>query len=306
VRRATVVMNPRAGGGKAREGLGAELRGVLEGAGVEVEVVETQGAGDGAGTGAGLAAEAAARGVDTVFACGGDGTVHEVLQGLVGTEAALGVVPVGTANALARNLGLSMDPVEAVRQQLGFVRRRVAVGVVRSGGARRYFAVMAGAGPDGMLVYRLLEGHKGRLGRWAYYGYAARLFLTQRFRPFVVRYRAVGSGEWRQVRAVSAMAVRVPDLGGVFGRLMPGVSLLENALRLVIVKPPAGVGLPLWFAMSAVGLGGRNPWVESVEVEEFCMEGEGVHAQVDGEWLGRLPVEVGVRRDGVWMLMGEE
>ena len=53
-----------------------------------------------------LAEEAVRRGCDTIIACGGDGTVHEILQSLVGTTVALGVVPLGTANALAANLGL--------------------------------------------------------------------------------------------------------------------------------------------------------------------------------------------------------
>jgi YegS/Rv2252/BmrU family lipid kinase len=301
VRRATLVINPQAGRKKDLAALVPALCGLLEQHGIAADAVETHAAGDAQR----LAAEAVARGSDTVFACGGDGTVHEVLQALVGTEVALGVVPVGTANALARNLGLSMDPMQALAQQIDFKPQKIAVGEVRCGetGAARFFTVMAGAGPDGMLVYRLLAGQKSALGRWAYYGHAARLFCTQRFDAFRVTYRIAGSAEWRAVSAVSAMAVRVPDLGGVFGRLTPGASLLDDALRLVIVKPPAGLGLPLWFATSALGLHGLNPWLESVEVEEFQLEGAGNHAQVDGEWLGRLPITVQLKQDALRLLM---
>jgi len=70
---------------------------VLRAARVEVEALETLAPGS-AGV---LAKEAIGRGCDTILACGGDGTVHEVLQSLVGTNVALGVVPLGTANALA-------------------------------------------------------------------------------------------------------------------------------------------------------------------------------------------------------------
>src|SRR5579862_4861800 len=72
--------------------------------------------------------EAIAKGCDTVFACGGDGTVHEVLQGLVGTEAALGVLPLGTANALAHDIELPLNAVGAARAALTSEPRRIAVG----------------------------------------------------------------------------------------------------------------------------------------------------------------------------------
>ncbi|MBV8893487.1 MAG: acylglycerol kinase family protein, partial [Acidobacteria bacterium] len=61
------------------------------------------------------AREAAASGCDAVIACGGDGTIHDILQGLVGTPTALGVIPLGTANALAHDLGMPLDPVQAAQ-----------------------------------------------------------------------------------------------------------------------------------------------------------------------------------------------
>ncbi len=114
---------------------------------------------------AALAANAVCEGADVIFACGGDGTVHEVLQEVVGTDAALGVIPVGTANALARNLGLSPDPLRALSQLAGASIASIPVGQVEystvNGGSElqsRYFTVLAGAGPDGALVYSLLAG----------------------------------------------------------------------------------------------------------------------------------------------------
>ena len=179
-----------------------------------------------------MASSAAASGCDVVFACGGDGTVHETLQGLVGTTAALGVVPLGTANVLARNLGLSVDPVKALQQQLSFSPRVISAGEVsyatNGGEAKRYFTVMAGAGPDGALVYRALAGRRSRLGRSVYYTHAMRLFLTRRFPSFRVEYRRRDSGEWEECLGVSVMSARVADLGGVFSRLageLPGIQL---------------------------------------------------------------------------------
>jgi diacylglycerol kinase family enzyme len=258
-----------------------------------------------------IASSAATSGCDQVFACGGDGTVHEVLQGLVGTAAALGVVPLGTANVLARNLGLSLDPVKALQQQLSFVPRAISVGEMRyatkDGEAKRYFTVMAGAGPDGALVYRTLAGRRSRLGRGVYYTHAVRLFLTRRFPAFRVEYRRSDSDEWEERLGVSVMCARVADLGGVFSRLAPGGSLLDTDLALVLVKPPAGIGLPAWFALSSAGLHARNPWLETVRVTEFrCVPldtAQRIHTEVDGEWIGYLPMSVQLIPQAMWMLM---
>jgi YegS/Rv2252/BmrU family lipid kinase len=300
VQRATLLINPRAGHGQNLATQLPFLLDLLRHHGIAAEAIETRAPGDAQR----LAAQAAASGCDTLFACGGDGTVHETLQGLIGSSTALGVLPLGTANALARNLGLSLDPLQALTQQLQFTPRKISVGEIQSATQPpRFFTVMAGAGPDGMLVYSLLTGQKSALGRLAYYAHAARLFATHRFHPFTVRYRLAGSASWHEVQAVSAICVRVPDLGGAFGRLTPGASLLEDTLRLVLVKPPAGLGLPLWFATCAIGLHALNPWLASLTVDEFHLDGASIHAQVDGEWLGRLPISVNIRRDAVSLLM---
>jgi YegS/Rv2252/BmrU family lipid kinase len=310
VKRTMLIVNAVAGRRKDLQALVSELVQVLERRGVHANATVTTLAGE-AQT---IAADAAASGCDVVFACGGDGTVHETLQGLVGTASALGVVPLGTANALARNLGLSLDPVKALQQQLDFVPRSISVGEVRfttdDGEAKRYFTVMAGAGPDGALVYRILAGRRSRLGRGVYYTHAARLFLTRRFPAFRVEYRSSDSGEWEERLAVGVMCARVADLGGVFSRLTRGGSLVDTDLELVLVKPPAGIGLPAWFAFGGVGLHAKNPWLEMVRVSEFrcvpLVTAQRIHTEVDGEWIGHLPMSVRLIPQAVWMLMPNE
>ena len=107
MRRVALIYNPASGQhSRGRRAAIDKALAVLREAGVEAEALETLAPGS-AGV---LAEEAARRGCDTVIACGGDGTVHEVLQSLAGTQVALGVVPLGTANALAANLGLQTSP----------------------------------------------------------------------------------------------------------------------------------------------------------------------------------------------------
>ena len=101
MRRVALIYNPASGQHAAGHAAAiAEALAVLRRAGIEAEALETD-APASAGT---LALQAASRGCDTILACGGDGTVHEILQCLVGTPVALGVVPLGTANTLAANL----------------------------------------------------------------------------------------------------------------------------------------------------------------------------------------------------------
>jgi diacylglycerol kinase family enzyme len=233
---------------------------------------------------------------------GGVGTVKGVDLGLAGTGIAMGVVPLGTANALARNLGIPMDPLEAVRTLLTFEAETVPLGEITWAGGKRYFVVMAGCGPDGALADTLSGAHKARFGRGAYYGQAARLFVTRRWPVFGVEYRLVGSSEWVSTEATAMMASRVPDLGGLFSGLTPLASLRDGFLHVQLLGGPAHVSFPAWFALGRVGV--RNPWLTVVDVEEVRCTGVGVKVQVDGEALGELPVSLRVVGGGLRLLMG--
>ena len=310
MKRARLIVNPRAG---SRRNLATRIPAMvqaLEDRGITADAVETKGP-NMAGP---LAARAVSEGIEIIFACGGDGTIHEVLQGVAGTQAALGVIPMGTANALARNLGLSQEPLQALSQLAGATASRMAIGSVkyssRSNSSEvesKYFAVMAGAGPDGALVYSLLAEQKSALGRTAYYAHAARLFMTRRFLPFRILYRLKGSELWQEDRAVSAICARVGDLGGLFSKLAKGSSLHSRTLRLSYLRPPGRISLPSWFVSGQLGIHRANPWLRTVEVEEFRCEplasDSNIHSEVDGEWIGRLPISVQLVPDALSLLI---
>jgi diacylglycerol kinase family enzyme len=307
MRRALLLFNPNAGaGGRSRRVALERVANVLRSAGIEAEIAATLGP----GTAGVQAAGAIADGADTVFACGGDGTLHEVLQGLaLGPAATVGVIPLGSANALARHLRLSLDPAEAMRQQLRFHPRWIPLGRVtcatRHGTLSRYFAVMAGAGPDGMLVYRMLATDKQRLGRAMYYARAARLFLSQRFGPFQVNASLDGGGSL-DLAAVSVMAVRIGDLGGLFSPLVRGASPSDETLQLTLTEPPSHLALPAWFATSWMRTQHWNPWTQHLRVSSFrctAANADRVHVQADGEWIGTAPMHVGLVPNALRLLM---
>jgi diacylglycerol kinase family enzyme len=153
-----------------------------------------------------LARDAVDRGFEAVIAFGGDGTINEVAQGLVGTDVALGILPGGTTNVMARSLGMPTDPVEATsylahRLRSG-TRRRINVGRAD----KRYFLFSVGMGLDATVVKRVEENPEGKRdhGEW--------LFLWNAVRAALGEYRGVepmismtveGGDEERVVLAVT-------------------------------------------------------------------------------------------------------
>ena len=177
MRKAALFYNPLSGRRRTRRLADVEAAlAVLHQAGIQAEAEPTRGQAD-AGE---QARQAIADGCDTIIACGGDGTAHDVLQGMVGSAAALGIIPLGTANALAHDLRLPLSPTGAARALLTATPRRIALGRVEytdleGKGGSRFFTVAAGIGADAHLFYKLNPLVKGHLGMAAYYcqSYAA-------------------------------------------------------------------------------------------------------------------------------------
>lgn len=301
MKRATLLFNPSAGKGRLAPEVLHSVQTALRKAGVDAALEATQGPGTAAEQ-----ARLAAASSGIVFACGGDGTVHEALQGLAGNPAVtLGILPFGSANVLARHLGLSLDPIRAALQQLerpGVLVPLGQVSFVRDGHEQsRYFASVAGAGADGLLAYRTLAATKRRLGRAAYSLRAAQLAMRHRLPAFRLT-ELTESGKEETSLAVTVMTSRVDSLGGLFRQLVRRGSVADTHLELTAVHPPSPWSLPCWFALSWAGLASVNRWQKHARVVSFhCGEGltGPVHVQADGEWLGRTPMHVRLVPDAV-------
>jgi diacylglycerol kinase (ATP) len=265
---------------------------------LSAEIIPTQAP----GTAGAQAAEACQSGAEIVFVCGGDGTIHEVIQGMAfQPHAALGIIPLGSANALARHLKLPLDPVQAALIQVTRDSRTIPLGQVTyqspTGEQSSYFLIMAGAGPDGALVRSSLHSKKQRLGRAAYYLRAAELFLTRRgFSPLFAPYLTectLTNGDVIVRHTTGLMAVRVGDLGGLFSPLVRGADIEHAHLHVTLIKSPAGVALFSWFAASWTRTSRWNPFIETCEATAVrCNVGSNqpIDVQADGEWLGETPM----------------
>jgi len=156
--RACLITNPQSGRG------GVDLSDVLlvlQANGWKVEVRQKLEGGQATD----LARQAAHDGFDVVCNCGGDGTMREIISGLVNTEVAIGEIPGGTANVWSRELGISRQLRVAATQLVNSERLRVDVGQVSINDHQRaYFLLMAGLGLDGAVIGRVSDSLKNRIG----------------------------------------------------------------------------------------------------------------------------------------------
>jgi len=313
MRRVALIYNPASGQHpKRRAARIAEVLAVLHGAGVEVKSIATE-----SPESAGIQAQEAVRqGYETILACGGDGTVHETLQRLVGGSAALGVIPMGTANALATDLGLPASPVKAVKMLLSATPERVSVGHIfysnSEGGQRsRYFIVAAGIGADAIFLSRLDAGLKQRLGYVLYLVEGFRVWATHTFPMFAASFMESGSHAPRVEEVSQLLAVRISNFGGVLNNLAPGAALGNSHLRVIAFKTRSRLRY-MRFLLAV--LFGRHTFSNTVElvkaVSVECSDLEGSTARLlveaDGELLGTLPVRIEVVQQALTLLIPQK
>jgi diacylglycerol kinase (ATP) len=233
----------------------AELRRVLEAQGVEdplwYEVPKAKRAPD-------RARRALEEGADLVFAWGGDGTVRRCLGELAGTATCLAVIPAGTANLFATNLGIPADIEEAVAVGLHGERRRFDVG--RFSGER--FGVMAGVGFDAEMI-RGSDDLKERLGRLAYVWSGSRNLREDAFEAEI----RVDGLDWFDGRATCILLGNVGDLfGGV--TVFPDARPDDGQLELGVVTAEGVVQWARTLARTAAGDPTLSPFVRATRARE--------------------------------------
>lgn len=306
MRHAALFYNPLSGRRRQRRlaDIESALK-VLRDAGINCDAAETQGQ---SGTYEQVR-QAIAAGVDTVFACGGDGTIHDVVQGIVGTEAALGVIPMGTANALAHDLRLPLSPAAAAKAAVRGHPRRIKCGHVQYMGfdgapASRYFIIAVGAGVDAHLFYKLNPLAKSRMGMAAYYAKATRLWLTHPLENFAVQL------EDEEITVSQLLAVRIRDFGGVLRELAPGASLERRDLRLVLFRTRSRVAYLRYILRGMFGQPWTIPGIDLRHASQLACcrladsqpKNSRIYVEADGELLGTLPAEIEMAPEALTIL----
>lgn len=218
------------------------------------------------------------QGADLVFAWGGDGMVRRCIDVLAGSETSLAIVPAGTSNLFATNLGVPWDIGQAVAIGLHGARRRVDVGSLN--GER--FATMAGAGFDAAMI-RDADGLKDRLGRAAYVLGGARNLNAE---PFQARIKVDGV-PWYDGPATCVL------LGNV-GELFGGIEVFEDSrpddglLELGVVTAAGPLELARTVVRTVAGTAHESPFVRTTKAHKVKVRFDRkVRYELDGGERGR-------------------
>lgn len=276
-RRILLIANPISGGGKGRI-LAPQLAAALQQRGLAAEVYLTKAAGDATARARAAGDEA----WDGLVAVGGDGTVNEVLNGMPDPTRPLGVLPVGTANVLAMELGLPRRP-EAIADLLAADQRRsLAIGLC---GERR-FLLFCGVGVDGAVVERLSQVRTGTLGKHKWLGPI--LHTTRHWPKFSLR-ATFADGEVLDGLS-SVLVTRVRNYGGVV-RLGGDVDVDSGQLHVLCFRMRSRTA---WIWLGLRGVFGRMRAGEHLSVRRTSavqIRGEAPF-QIDGDFGGRIPVDI--------------
>lgn len=279
--RVALLTNPTSGKGRGARGRAAALD-VLRG--TDLEVLDL--VGRDAEEAAGLARDAVDR-VDALLVCGGDGLVHLAVQALAGTTTALGVVPAGTGNDVARYLDLPRrDPAEATHLAIEALRsgRRRTIDLGRSGD--RWFVTVLAAGFDAVVNERANAMTRPR-GQMRYN--IATVAALRTFTP--ITYTLELDGERVTLEAMMVAVGNGPSYGGGL-RMTEGAVLDDGLLDVVVIGPMGKAELVRTYPKLFTGTHTTHPAYQHHRVRRVSIAAPGITTYADGERFGPLPLTV--------------
>jgi YegS/Rv2252/BmrU family lipid kinase len=295
VMKAFVVLNPAAGQEihqSVREAL-AEHFGPSR---IEYEVHETR-----KGDKIGEIVRARLRdGIDLVVAAGGDGTVSDVIDGLTGSPIPLGIIPTGTGNLVARDLGIPNEIDEAVGLIAGAPRSR-KIDAMRIG--ERVFVLNISAGYSASVISGTTQGNKHRFGRIAYVWAMVSKMFTSRPRGLVVTVDGIG----HEYRAFEVAIMNCGMLAKMLYPKGPEIRIDDGRLDVFVL----GMRTIRDYPRDIFGiLTGRH----AIRVSRYLKANRGVAirsdvplpVQADGDIIGTTPIEVELLPGAVTVLVPEE
>lgn len=209
------------------------------------------------------ARRALADGADLVFVWGGDGTVQRCIDAVAGKSATIAILPAGTANLLATNLGVPSDLAEAVRVGLHGHRRPVDTGTVNG----EHFAVMAGAGFDALMIKDADRGMKDRIGRAAYLWTGTKNLTAKRAKATI-------EVDGKRFFKGLVSCVLVGNVGQILGgiKAFKGARPDDGVLELGVVTAQNPIQWTRTLGRMALGNAGKSPFVNTTKGKKFTVE----------------------------------
>ena len=218
--------------------------------------------------------EALDSGVDLIFVWGGDGTVQRSIDTMVGSDVPLAILPAGTANLLAANLGIPKDIAKAVDIGLNGIDKRIDTGRING----EHFAVMAGTGLDALMIRDADRGLKDKLGRAAYVWSGARNVRRDRT-PTTIN---VDGHQWFKGDAGCVLVGNVSDISG-------GITAFDHAsptdgrLDVAVITADGAIQWARALTRAAVGTTEKSPLVQITTAKKIDVKTkEALPYELDG------------------------
>jgi len=285
----SVIFNPTAG--RRRWEFVNAVMTELKVKGASVSLVSTRGPGDAEM----LAKEHAQSDADIVAAAGGDGTINEVANGLIAAgRGTLGIIPMGTANLVALEIGLKTLPMEVARTLLTGTPKTIHAGIANG----RHFLLMAGVGFDAQVVAGLNIGLKKRIGKAAY----AWSSMVQMNRYSFPTYQVTADGVFYE--AASVVICKSRYYAGPY-TLAPSARLTDPHLELCLFKQSGKLSVMRYGLTMLLDRFETCPDIERIVCKsvQIASPADGsAPIQADGELFGEAPVDVGVAQNALQLI----
>ncbi len=289
MKQVAIIFNPRAGSIKGDSTRIHQLRDELRKHGFFCDdefLLSTSRAGEAAE----LVSKAVKMNAHLVIVCGGDGTINEAVQGMVGSSVPLAILPSGTANVLAKELALPSSPEDLVELIARHSLRRISVGLASNAetGWQRYFLLMAGIGIDAAIIETVDPKLKKQFGLGAYIAAGLKTLVNWKLTPFNLK------ANQQSYPATFAVIANAANYAAWF-RISPDSRMESNALNLCAFNSTNRITYLGYAAMSLFGAHIKASNVAYEPVSEIYAESNvPVPVQLDGELVGHLPMKFSI------------
>jgi diacylglycerol kinase (ATP) len=264
---------------------------ILKSKGYEVERLITKQRGD-AET---FAKDAQKKSPSLMITAGGDGTINEVMNGLIGSDIPIAILPLGTTNVLAKELNIPRNVEGAMEIAVSRKPKVISLGKLvltgRPSSPSRHFCLMAGIGYDGETVFRVNEALKKILGKGAYI-YSGIMTLL-RFNPSELTFTIDG----KAYSGYSAIIGNAAKYAGNF-KVTPDARLTDPVLYVCLFKGKRRLDLLRYVFGITTKTHLRYKDIEYLKAESIGITGSS-HVQIDGDYIGTTPAKVEIVRDAL-------
>lgn len=290
VGRVAVVLNPMAGRGRGRRSA-QRIKDLLSARRLDYTLWTAQRAGE-AGA---LARQAVDQGAAVVVAAGGDGTLNEALNGIFGSPASLGILPLGTGNDFARHVGIPADLDQAVEVLTSGTHRRVDVGECNG----RYFLNIAGCGFDAVVAERVNAGYRMLHGTPAYLAAVAQSLASYRPAHMVIQ----ADQERLESDVMLCSIANTQSYGGGM-RIAPGASIEDGLLDVCVVRQVGRLEFLRAFPRVFRGTHVDHPKFAHFTAHSVTIQSDvPLPVLIDGEVVGTTPVVARIHPAAIEMLL---